>query len=137
MDLEALEQSLPEIQAAGATLVAIFPQREAFLRQMAKKNHLTFDLLRDEGSVFAGKLGLVFPLPAELREVYLKFGVDVARLNGDDSRALPMPGRFFFDRQGVVQNADIDPDYTIRPEPAETVGNLRKLSGARAAAPSS
>ncbi|HEX4076299.1 MAG TPA: redoxin domain-containing protein [Candidatus Acidoferrales bacterium] len=133
MELEALQQYLPEIQALGATLVAISPQREAFLRQMAEKNHLSFDLLRDEGNVFAGKLGLVFPLPADLREVYSKFGVDLARFNGDDSWTLPMPGRFVVDRHGIVRNADIDPDYTIRPDPSETVANLRKLAGGGAA----
>jgi len=100
---------------------------------MAEKNHLTFDLLRDEGNVVAGKFGLTFQLPADLREVYSKFGVDLQRFNGDDSWALPMPGRFVIDRQGIVRNADVDPDYTVRPEPAETVANLRKLGAAEVA----
>jgi peroxiredoxin len=110
--------------------VALSPQREPFLRQMAEKNHLGFDLLRDEGNVVAAKFGLVFQLPADLREVYLKFGVDLPRFNGDDSWTLPMPGRFIADRQGVIRKADVDPDYTIRPEPAETVASLRKLQAA-------
>jgi|SRR5579862_4490739 len=137
MELEALQETLPEIQAAGATVVAISPQREAFLKQMAEKHHLGFDLLRDEGNVVAGKFGLVFQLPADLREVYSKFGVDLQRFNGDDSWALPMPGRFVIDRQGIVRNADVNPDYTIRPEPAETVANVKKLSGAGIATSSS
>lgn len=95
---------------------------------MAEKNHLGFDLLRDEGNAFAAKLGLVFQLPADLREVYSTFGVDLKRFNGDDSWTLPMPGRFVIDREGIVRNADVDPDYTIRPEPSETVANLKKLS---------
>ena len=84
--------------------------------------------MRDEGNAFAAKLGLVFQLPADLREVYSTFGVDLKRFNGDDSWTLPMPGRFVIDRQGIVRNADVDPDYTIRPEPSETVVNLKKLS---------
>lgn len=99
MELEALQQSLPEIQATGATLVALSPQREPFLRQMAEKNHLGFELLRDEGNVVARKFGLVFQLPPDLREVYLGFGTDLARFNGDDSWTLPMPGRFVIDQQ--------------------------------------
>jgi len=62
--------------------------------------------------------------------VYSKFGVDLSRFNGDDSWALPMPGRFVVDRQGVIRSADVNPDYTIRPEPAETVASLRKLMAA-------
>jgi peroxiredoxin len=130
MELEALQESLPEIQATGATLVALSPQREPFLRQMAEKNHLGFDLLRDEGNLVAAKFGLVFQLPADLREVYLKFGVDLSRFNGDESWALPMPGRFVADRQGIIRSADVDPDYTIRPDPAETVASLRRLMAA-------
>ena len=121
MELEALQQSLPQILATGATLVAISPQREAFLRQMADKHHLDFDLLRDEGNVIAAKFGLVFQLPPDLRELYSGFGVDLARFNGDDSWTLPMPARFVIDRQGTIRRVDVDPDYTVRPDPAETL----------------
>ena len=127
MELEALQQSLPEIQATGATLVALSPQREPFLRQMAEKNHLGFELLRDEGNIVARKFGLVFQLPPDLREVYLGFGTDLARFNGDDSWTLPMPGRFVIDQQGTIRHVDIDPDYTVRPDPTETVAVLKKL----------
>jgi peroxiredoxin len=127
MELEALQQTLPQILATGATLVALSPQREAFLRQMAEKNHLDFDLLRDEGNVIAAKFGLVFQLPPDLREVYSGFGVDLARFNGDDSWTLPMPARFVIDPRGTVRHVDVDPDYTVRPDPAETVAVLKTL----------
>jgi peroxiredoxin len=127
MELEALEQSLAEIQATGARLVALSPQREVYLRQMAEKNHLEFELVSDAGNVVAGKFGLVFSLPSDLRTVYRSFGVDLARFNGDDSWTLPMPGRFVIDQAGIIRHVDVDPDYTVRPEPAETVAFLKKL----------
>jgi peroxiredoxin len=127
MELEALQQSLPEILATGATLAAISPQREVFLRQMAEKNKLEFDLLRDEGNAVAAKFGLVFPLPPDLREVYSGFGVDLARFNGEDSWTLPMPGRFVIDQRGTIRHAAVNPDYTVRPDPAETVAVLKNL----------
>ncbi len=107
--------------------MALSPQREAFLRQMADKNHLEFELLRDEGNVIAGKFGLVFQVPPDLRELYSGFGVDLARFNGDDSWTLPMPARFVIDRQGAIRHVDVDPDYTVRPDPAETVAVLKEL----------
>jgi hypothetical protein len=36
-------------------------------------------------------------LPAELKEVYLGFGNDLAARTGEDSWGLPMPGRFVVD----------------------------------------
>ena len=127
MELEALQQSLHEIQAAGATLVAISPMREAFLKQMSQKNHLEFDLLRDEGNAVAAKFGLVFRLPQDLSELYKSFGTDLARVNGDDSWTLPMPGRFVIDQKGIIRHEDINPDYTVRPDPAETIAVLKNL----------
>ncbi len=118
---------MPEITAAEATLLAISPQREEYLRQVVNKHNLTFDVLRDAGNAVAERFGLKFTLPDDLRQVYLKFGIDLPRFNGDDSWTLPMPGRFVIDQDAVIRYADVNPDYTVRPEPSETVGALRAL----------
>jgi len=34
------------------------------------------------------------------------------------------------DRSGIIRAADLNADYTIRPEPSETVRQLRALSAA-------
>jgi peroxiredoxin len=84
-------------------------------------------VLRDFGNRVAETYGLVFTLPDDLRALYQKFGIDLARGNGDGTWRLPMPARFVIDRQGIVRAADADPDYTRRPEPAATVEALRRL----------
>src|SRR5262249_10873924 len=91
------------------------------------KTHLEFDLLRDEGNALAARYGLVFHLPDNLKELYKSFGTDLARVNGDDSWTLPMPARLVIDHGGILRHADINPDYTIRPDPAETIAVLKKL----------
>src|SRR5215469_7953194 len=127
MELEALQQSLQEIRTTDTSLVAISPMREPFLKQMAEKHHLEFDLLRDEGNAVAAKYGLVFRLPDDLKELYKSFGTDLARVNGEDSWTLPIPARLVIDQKGILRHADINPDYTIRPDPAETIAMLKKL----------
>ncbi len=84
-------------------------------------------MLRDAGNQVARQFGLVFTLPSELRELYRKFGIDLARANGDDSWTLPMPARFVIDSAGVIRAADADPDYTRRPEPSKTIADLQAL----------
>jgi hypothetical protein len=54
-------------------------------------------------------------------------GIDLAKTNGDDSWTLPMPARHVIDRDGVIRDAQVDPDYTRRPEPSETLAVLRAL----------
>ena len=73
--------------------------------------------------------GLVFTLPWDLREVYRGFGIDLEKANGDASWTLPMPARYVVDQTGTIRSADVDPDYTQRTEPTDTVGALRALKG--------
>jgi peroxiredoxin len=86
--------------------------------------------LRDHGNRVAEAYGLVFTLPPDLQAIYLKFGIDLARGNGDGTWRLPVPARFVIDRQGIVRAVDADPDYTRRPEPAQTIEVLARLRGA-------
>ena len=96
-------------------------------RQTEEPKPFSFEMLRDAGNRVAEQYGLVFTLPADLREIYLKFGIDLAQGNGDGTWRLPIPARFVIDRQGIIRAADADPDYTRRPEPARTVEILRAL----------
>src|SRR5947208_14819062 len=82
---------------------------------------MEFALLHDFGNRVAEAYGLVFTLSDDLRAIYLKFGIDLARGNGDGTWRLPVPARFVIDRGGVIRAVDADSDYTRRPEPADTV----------------
>ena len=119
---------MPDIAAAGATLVAISPQRAEFLRQMIDKHKLTFDVLSDAGNEVAARFRLKFALSDDVKKVYRGFGLDLEKLNGDASWTLPMPARFIIDRGGTIRYAQADPDYTVRPEPSETLAALRTLT---------
>ncbi len=79
--------------------------------------------------MLAKKFGLVFPLPEDLREVYLSFGIDLERHNGNSSWELPMPACYIVGQDGQIIDAAVSVDYTTRPEPEETLAKLIKLSG--------
>ena len=94
---------------------------------MRKKLDLKFPILRDLDNALAAKFGLVFTLPKALREIYLSFGIDLERYNGNDSWSLPMPARYIISPSGEVYDADVNVDYTVRPEPEETLEKLHAL----------
>ena len=96
-------------------------------RETEEPKPLSFELLRDFGNRVAEAYGLAFTLPDDLREIYLKFGIDLARGNGDGTWRLPVPARFVVDREGIIRAVDADPDYTRRSEPARTVEILAGL----------
>ena len=82
-------------------------------------------MLGDKENRVASQFGLVFRLPDELRGIYGNFGIDLERFNGDDSWTLALPGRFIMDQQGTIISADVNPDYTKRPEPSEIIDILK------------
>ena len=96
-------------------------------RETEEPKPLPFESLGDFGNHVAEAYGLVFMLSEDLREIYLKFGIDLAKGNGDGTWRLPIPARFVIDRRGVIRAVDADPDYTRRSEPARTVEILEGL----------
>jgi peroxiredoxin len=75
----------------------------------------------------AREYGLVWDLPQDLRDLHLQFGIDLEAHNGDTSWTLPMPARYVIDRERTVRWASVSPDYTMRPDPTETIEALRRL----------
>lgn len=88
---------------------------------------LEFDLLHDAGNEIAESLGIRHGFPDDLRAVYTGFGIDLAAVNGDDSWTLPMPARYVVRTDGSIASAHIHPDYTQRPEPADTLSFVQGL----------
>jgi peroxiredoxin len=126
-DLQALEEVRPEIEARGASLVAISPQMPANSRKSQRDNKLDFPILSDPGAAIADKFGLRFSLPADLIEVYRQFGADLTEVNGDASGVLPMPARYVIGTDGMIAYAEVNPDYTRRPDPFELLPVLDRL----------
>jgi peroxiredoxin len=127
VDLQALEEVRPEIQARGASLVAISPQTQANGRKSQRDNKLGFPILSDPGAAVADAFGLRFALPDDLIEVYRQFGNDLAKINDDPSWVLPMPARYVIGTDGVIAYAEVNPDYTRRPDPSELLPVLDRL----------
>ena len=121
MELNALQQFLPEIEKVGAKLVAISPEVPDHSLSTHEKNELAFDILYDQGNKVAKKYGLVFKLPEVLRPIYDKFGLDIPDHNGDDTFELPMPATYIINQQGKIIYHFVDSDYTKRAEPSELV----------------
>jgi peroxiredoxin len=127
LELEALQNAVSDFTSLGANLVAISPQLAEYNRMLAKAKKLTFEILSDPGNLVAGKFGLVYALPEDLRKIYLQFGIDVPKHNGDDSWTLPLASRFIIDRETVIRYAEMDVDYTIRPDPEHTIKVLKSI----------
>jgi peroxiredoxin len=124
--LEAMNQVLPRIKQAQASLIAISPQTVQQSFFMADQHKLRFPLLSDPGNSVAREFGLVYRVPDYQQEVYRRVFINLPFANGDESWELPIPATYILDRDGAVIYASVNPDYTERPEPSEI---LRRLKG--------
>jgi len=125
--MEAMNLVLPQIEQAGATLVAISPQtvKQSFF--MHDQHKLGFPLLSDAGNKVAGQFGLTYRVPPLQEAVYRRAFVNLPFTNGDESWELPIPATYIIDRDGRILYASANEDYTERPEPAE-IARLLHLS---------
>jgi len=128
LELRALQQSLPDITALGATLIAISPETPDNSLNTSEKNELTFEVLSDSKNQVAKKFGLVFKLAEELRPVYTQFGIDVPAYNGDSTFELPIPATYVVTPNGKIAHSFINVDYTQRLDPREILTALNNLA---------
>ena len=110
-------------------MVAISPIGERFARGTVEKYKLQFPVLIDPGNSVATAFNLTITVPEPLQEVYRGFGIDLERVNGDQSWSLPLPTRYVIGRDGIIVAAQTNTDHTVRTEPEETLVTLRRLQG--------
>jgi peroxiredoxin len=129
-ELRAFQQILRQIEAAGATLVAISPEKPDDTLSTAEKNALSFEVLSDVGQKVGRAFGLVYDFSDELKSAYKEFGIDIPGKNGAEDWALPISATYVVDRDGTIIYAYTDADYRDRAEPADVLEVLKKTAAA-------
>ena len=125
--LRALQAALPEMQALGASLIAISPQAPDESLSNMEKQELAFDVLSDRGCDVAGAYGVAFALAEELRPIYGALGIALPEKNAADDWRLPIPATFVIGADGRIAFADVDADYRNRAEPDDILATLTRL----------
>lgn len=128
LELRAYQRILPRIKAAGASLVAISPQRPEGGLAMRDNNRIDFPILFDPGARVAHAFGLVFELPAELEQVYRGFGVDLPTENEEAGWRLPIPATYVIAPDSRIVKAGVEVDWTTRMEPETALAAVESLA---------
>jgi peroxiredoxin len=130
MELQALQAALPEFERRGAKLIAISPQTAPNSRKSVRQNALGFPILSDPENSVAAAFGLRFALPDYLVALYKALKNELPGFNGDPSWTLPMPARYVIAPNGTILYAEVNPDYTRRPEPEDMLPALDQHTAA-------
>jgi len=92
------------------------------------QHRIGYPILSDPGNEYSKRLGLVYELPASLKQLYQGFGIDLEACNGDASWTLPLAARLVVARDGTLADIATGLDYTRRPEPEESLEILETLA---------
>jgi peroxiredoxin len=127
LELKAYQAVLPRIMAAGASLVAISPEKPDDTVSTAEKNALTFPVLSDVGQKVEKAFGLVYSFTDELRSVYDGFKLDIPAKNGmPDDWSLPLSATYLIGTGGRILFADTSVDYRHRTDPLDVLQVLER-----------
>ena len=105
LQLRSFQQALPQVEALGASLLAVSPQLPDGSRSMIDKNVLTFEVLSDLQSHVASDYGITFTLAPTDQTLFLEVGNDLRRANGDSAWVLPAPATFVIAADGTIHLA--------------------------------
>lgn len=125
--LSALQNHLDDFKAQGVTLVAISPEIPSYSSLTAARNDLHFPILSDPQNQYARRLGLINTQLKSLRELVEAFGNKPREHNEDDSLEVPVAATLLVDRDGIVRNTFVDPDFTKRVEPVTVLEWIESL----------
>jgi peroxiredoxin len=129
-DLLGLEDILPDIQQANASIVVITHRLEDSVRQYLRQNsNFSFPIVNDVDGAVAEQFGIRWAADdASLIESAM--GTDLIAMRGTAPWILPMQARYVIGQDGVIAFANVAIDYEQRSEPAAIVPLLagRRMS---------
>jgi peroxiredoxin len=122
IELRELQAALPKMEAVGAKLIAISPEKPDGGIIATEKNQLTFPILSDFENKLARQFGIVFQVGDGVKDLGKNvFKNDLELRNGEGSYQLPVPATYVIDTSGIIRFSHVDADYMTGRVEAETV----------------
>ena len=120
------QESLSEIDEAGATWIAITPEKPQYTKGTSEKfNGVT--VLSDTDFEVAKAFGLYFDVDEETKKIYEGYDIDLAEHNASGHWGLPHPATYIIDSDGVIQFAEVHVNYRERTDPNDVLAALADI----------
>jgi peroxiredoxin len=125
--IRRMQQILPQIEAKGASLVAISPMLPDGTQFMATKMSLGFPVCSDVGNLVAKRYKLTFAVHPDVRDSFVKWGEDIPKFNGDFTWEIPLPATYILNQQRQIVWSFLDNDPGVRGEPEDILAAIPTL----------
>jgi peroxiredoxin len=125
ISMNTLSKALTQIEALGARMVAVVPDRQQFAEEMKQDAGAMFPVLTDMDNGYAMSLNLAIWVGGEMREYMISIGRDLPSYQGNDAWMLPIPATFVVAPDGRIKARFIDPDFRRRMDVEDLVAALK------------
>ncbi|MFG1486554.1 peroxiredoxin-like family protein [Halobacteriovorax sp. RZ-1] len=125
IQLKEYQKYYQEIQKKGAKLIVLAPDTKKEIAKTKRNHKLDFPIYSDVDNQIAKKFGLAFKLEESLKELYVKFGIDIKNNQNSEQFELPLPGTYIVNKDGKIIYAFADADYTKRADPKDLIRYLK------------
>jgi len=124
IQLRAMQQSLNDIENAGAKLVVLTPELPEKAKETAEAANIEIVALHDKDNALAKEYGILFDLPEPIVPIY-RDKLKLPSFNGNDKMQLPLAATYVINKSGKITYAFLDADYKKRAEPSDVVAAVK------------
>jgi len=127
IQLRAYQEVLQQAYELGASVVAITPESPSNVVDTIANNGIEIPIITDHNNVLAEQYGLKFTVPEITKKLHESVGVLLPDVNDEESWALPVPGTFIINKEGIIIWSHCEAFYVKRAEPKEIIDALISL----------
>lgn len=126
--MSQLQEQLDEIEAKGAKVIAVSPEKQENLQKTKSKTGAEFTLLYDEDYKICEDFDVAFVPKEQMIDAYNnRLEANLENAHSDSSQRIPVPATFIIDQKGKVVWRHFDRDYKERASAQEIMEALNKI----------
>jgi len=107
--------------------IVVSGELSALSDQAIEDNKLDFPIWEDKNYQLAKEFGLAYEVGLEMKELLLKWGIDLPKRTCTNDFILPTPATYVIDTNYKISYAFLEDDYTQRAEPEDVYKEYKKL----------
>lgn len=125
--MSQIQDSLQMILDAGASVIAITPEKGEKIEKTIKKSGARFSIIYDENHRIMDKYNVTFKLSGWKRFIYGLGGININKASGNKDSTLPVPATYIIAKDGTVYSSHFNQDYSERMQVIEMLEVLEEL----------
>ncbi|MCB0753949.1 MAG: AhpC/TSA family protein [Flavobacteriales bacterium] len=125
--MSQVQDSLQMILDAGASVIAVTPEKGEKIEQTMKKSGATFSIIYDENHRIMDKYHVTFKLSGWKRFIYGLGGININKASGNKDSALPVPATYIIATDGTIYASHFNENYTERMQVIEILEILGEM----------